>query len=323
MTRSLSIDKMEAQRGPGFVLWAVLLLFAAANLLPVFPNAFRPVWYAAGQIVPAAIFAFIHCTRVYRLRGAVIFTSASLAVGYIMEFLGIHTGFPFGRYYFTDGMGPRLFDIPILMGPAYLGMGYVSWVVARIILSEENGGDGLAGPRLFTIPLVASFAMVAWDLSFDPALSTFGHYWVWLQGGAYFGVPVSNFLGWLLTNYLIYQLFVFYLRKRSANTGFLSLVEARLAVIFYAVCAAGCALRAASSPVPPVVADRAGSLWHVRDINNVCALAAIFVMGPFVVIAAAKLKGRSPSPASSDFDTSQNRREPAGLAPEHDLERVP
>jgi putative membrane protein len=46
--------------------------------------------------------------------------------------------------------------------------------------------------------------MVAWDLSMDPVWSTVMHSWIWLQGGAYFGVPVSNFLGWYLTVYVIY-----------------------------------------------------------------------------------------------------------------------
>lgn len=323
MTNSFSIETVEEQRGPGFVLWGLLLVFAAANFLPLFPYAFPPVLYSAGQIVPAAIFALVHCTRVYRFRGAMIFTLISLATGYLMEFIGVHTGFPFGHYYFTDQMGPKLFAVPILMGPAYVGMGYVSWTVARIILSHENEQSRPSGPRLLALPVVASFAMVAWNLAFDPALSTFGHYWVWLDGGAYFGVPISNFLGWLLTNYLIYQLFALYLRSRSAPNCFFSPADQRLAVTFYAICAAGCVLRAASIPSPAVMADPTGTLWHVRDINNVCALAGIFVMGPFVAIAATKLIGRSWRNRRPDFGVANNRREPAKVAPAHELERVP
>jgi uncharacterized membrane protein len=289
MMNSASIEMVTNRSGSRLALWVLLWFFACANLLPVFPHAFPPVLYAAAQIIPALLFALIHGSRAYGLRGSLTFALISLAVGYAMETIGVLTGFPFGHYFFTDGMGPKLFVVPILMGPAYFGMGYVAWTVARVILKPGNGNDWLAGARLILLPLAASFVMVAWDLSFDPALSTVGRYWIWTQGGAYFGVPVSNFLGWLLTNYLIYQLFALYLRRGFAHANSLPPAGARLAVVFYAVCAAGCVLRIATTPLRPTVTDPAGALWRVRDINSVCALAAIFVMGPFVALASARL----------------------------------
>jgi putative membrane protein len=304
------------------ILWALLVFFAAAVVLPLFPRAFpRPV-LAAAQIVPAVLFALIHGSRIYRWRGILVFALISVVVGFAVEILGVRTGFPFGHYYFTDGMGPKLFLVPILMGPAYLGMGYVSWTAVRVIVEYGNGESALAGPHLITLPLAASFVMVAWDLSLDPALSTYGHYWAWTQGGAYFGVPVSNFLGWYLTNYLIYQLFALYLHGRSGALKLPPLIDAHLAVLLYALCAVGAALRATSAPSPAVVADPSGTLWRVADINNVCALAAIFIMGPFVVLAFTRLTGGATSrPTPGPWDDSKEATE---IFAEHSkLERVP
>src|SRR5262249_48299661 len=154
------------------------------------------------------------------------------------EALGVHTGFPFGHYYFTDGMGPKLFDVPILMGPAYVGMGYISFTVARIITASRDQHDEVRGWRVFTLPLAASFVMVAWDIAIEPVLSTFAHYWVWSRGGAYFGVPLSNFVGWYGTNYLIFQFFALYVGTRNAAKHSVHGLPDRLAVIFYALCAA-------------------------------------------------------------------------------------
>ncbi len=288
-------------------LWLLLVVFAGDNVLPVFPHSFPRSLMAAAQIIPAALFALIHGALAYRLRGILGFAVASLGVGYVMETLGVFTGFPFGHHYFTDGMGPSLLGVPILMGPAYLGMGYVAWTVARVILTSGNSENALAGPRAVTLPLAASFVMVAWDFSFDPALSTYGRYWIWTQGGAYFGVPVSNFLGWYLTNYLIYQLFALYLRRRSSVANPLRPADARLAVLFYAVCAAGCVLRAASAPLPAVVADPTGAVWRVSDINSVCALAAIFIMGAFVALAFARLSSGLPG-LKLEADERRNSR---------------
>jgi len=297
----------------------ILLFFAGAVVLPLFPQTFpRPVM-AAAQIIPAVLFALIHGAKIYKPHGILVFAAISIALGFAMEVVGVRTGFPFGHYYFTDGMGPKLFLVPVLMGPAYLGMGYVSWTVARAILDSANRETALAGLRVITLPLSASFVMVAWDLSFDPALSTYGHYWIWTQGGAYLGVPVSNFLGWYLTNYLIYQAFALYLRWRTAASDFASRADSRLAVLFYAVCAAGSVLRSASTTSTPVVADPTGTLWRVRDINHVCALAAIFIMGAFAVLAFARLTG---SAATGEFAT-ERRETTETFAQQDEFERVP
>jgi uncharacterized membrane protein len=48
--------------------------------------------------------------------------------------------------------------------------------------------------------------MVAWDLASDPVWATIVRAWVWRDGGVYFGVPLSNFFGWYLNVYILYQL---------------------------------------------------------------------------------------------------------------------
>src|SRR5215472_1547909 len=216
-------------------LWALIMFYAAATILPLFPGAVPFPIVVASEIIPAAVFALIHGAKLYRLRGILVFAALCLVIGNVVENIGVLTGFPFGRYYFTERMGPKLFLVPVLIGPAYLGMGYLSWVVARLILGKT--GDLFAGARVVTVPIIATFIMVAWDLAIDPTLSTIGHYWIWLRGGAYFGVPLSNFLGWYLTNYLIYQSFALYLRSRPTIETCVAPVYWRLAVLFYTVVA--------------------------------------------------------------------------------------
>ena len=54
----------------------------------------------------------------------------------ILENLSIATGFPFGHYEFLALMGPKLFRVPILLGLAYIGMAYVSWILGCLIAGE-------------------------------------------------------------------------------------------------------------------------------------------------------------------------------------------
>ncbi|HEV3197034.1 MAG TPA: carotenoid biosynthesis protein [Bryobacteraceae bacterium] len=237
----------------------------------------------AMHVFPPAVFALIHGRRFYGTRGILTFFGICLIVGNLFENLGILTGFPFGRYYFTAVMGPKLLHVPVLLGLAYVGMGYLSWTLGRLIL--RNTGSPLTGSHVVTLPLLAAFIMVAWDLSMDPVWSTIEHGWIWLNGGAYFGVPLVNFFGWYLTVYVIYQSFALYLRDRATTPGLPSSYWP-LAVLFYGISAAGNILLLIPVAGPTLVTDATGAQWKVSDITGVCASVSIFTMGAFAMIAA-------------------------------------
>jgi putative membrane protein len=130
-----------------------------------------------------------------------------------MENLGIATGFPFGRYHFEVASNlPHIGAVPIIVGPLYFAMGYFSWIIASILLGQADLKLDRAFYRL-ALPIVAAFVMVQWDVVMDPPNATLGHAWVWHDGGGYFGVPLSNFLGWYLTVWLFYQAFALVLGR--------------------------------------------------------------------------------------------------------------
>ena len=163
-------------------------------------------------MIPPALFALIHGARIYRLRGILLFATLCLGVGTFFESVNLQTGSPFGHYIFTNLMGPKPFDLPILLALAYVGMGYLSWVLSLEILECQD--EPLSGKKIVLLPLAASFVMTAWDLSMDPVWADIDHAWVWRDGGSYDGVPITNFFGWILTVYIFYQLFALYLRNR-------------------------------------------------------------------------------------------------------------
>ena len=277
----------EEQTGTRLMLWALLMLYAGARVLQIFPGKVPLVVVVALHVLPPIVFALIHGTMFYRARGILIFFAICLVVGNIFENVGVRTGLLFGHYYFTDLMGPKLFAVPIQLGLAYLGMAYLSWTLTRLILGGMR--SPLQGSRVVILPLVAAFIMVAWDFSQDPVWSTILHLWIWQQGGAYFGVPVSNFLGWYLTVYIFYQVFALNLRRRSTNPDPLPSSYWKLAVLFYAVSAAGNILPAFPSTGLSVVSDATGAQWRVSDIIASCALVSIFTMGAFALLAWVKL----------------------------------
>jgi uncharacterized membrane protein len=273
------------------VLWTLLVCYAAARVMQVFAGKVPMLVIVILHVLPPALFALLHGAMRYGLRGIAVFMALCLVVGNAFENLSILTGFPFGHYYFTDLMGPRVFHVPVLLGLAYVGMGYLSWTLGSLILGGMRGS--LAGSRVFTVALVAGFIMTAWDLSMDPVWSTLMHGWIWLQGGAYFGVPVSNFLGWYLTVYVIYQLFALYLRRRAVDYYPLPSCYWRLAILFYGISAAGnlvLILGAGARVVP----DPTGAQWKVGSIVSASACVSIFVMGTFALLAWVRRRDQVP-----------------------------
>jgi len=98
----------------------------------------------AGSLMLLGLF---HGASTYGWRGIVFFIVVCLGVSNAFENLSILTGFPFGWYHYGDKMGPRLFLVPLLIGPPYFGVGYLSWTLARAILGDANGRLAAAGLR--------------------------------------------------------------------------------------------------------------------------------------------------------------------------------
>jgi putative membrane protein len=194
-----------------------------------------------------------------------------------MENLSILTGFPFGHYYYTDALGPKVTLVPILIFPSYIAFGYLAWVLSILIV-----GGVRRGSTIFTtvaVPLVASFMMVAWDLSLDPIASTINQTWIWTQGGGYFGVPISNFLGWSLTVYIFFQLFALYLRKRGpTNPPAIPITHYLQIILVYMWTGVGFVLNYPFRPANTQITDAVGHIWQTSDIYETTAISAIYTM---------------------------------------------
>jgi uncharacterized membrane protein len=127
--------------------------------------------------------------------------------------------------------------------------------------------------------------MLAWDVTMEPTWATLDRAWVWQSGGPYFGVPISNFFGWFLTVYLIYQLFAIYLKEAPLPTSTPSKRFWRAAILFYGLCAAGNLLLALPPGASLIVTDPSGTQWAAADIIHLCVLTSILVMAPFPLLA--------------------------------------
>jgi uncharacterized membrane protein len=271
-------------------LWTspLLWLLAAGSVISHIATVVLHLPQAVGGALLASfltLFGFLHGAATYGWRGILFFLVVCLGVSNAFENLSILTGFPFGWYHYSNAMGPKLFLVPVLIGPAYFGVGYLSWTLARAILGD--GDAGLPGLLSFATPVIASFIMVSWDLTIDPMMSTINGSWVWHNGGSYFGVPVSNFLGWYLTVYVFFQCFALYSRRRVATFTKVSGYWATSLFAYTSIIAAP-VLSLLLGTEPTTLTDPAGHIWQAQDIRSVEAVVCLFTALPFWLLAVFK-----------------------------------
>ena len=122
-----------------------------------------------------------------RAAGAASLTAVSTA---LVERIGTRTGFPFGRYAYTDALRPQVAHVPVIVPLAWFAMGLPSREAAHAALGSRSSATGRVA--------LGSLAMTAWDLFLDPQMVGEG-YWRWARRGAYRGIPITNYLGWFVT----------------------------------------------------------------------------------------------------------------------------
>jgi len=198
-----------------WLLWAILALAFVYTLMPEGTNP--AIMLILGEM--QVIFALVHWSTWAGWRTALLGFVIVFGVSYLSEFIGTHTGLVFGDYYCSDTLlGPLIGKVPPLVMLAYFAMGYTSYVLARIIAGGGINGlyERITGWRLVLVAGMTALIMTFNDLALDPISSTVKGDWTWVDGGAYFGVPIHNFYGWVGTVFVFTILVGLLLLRQSS-----------------------------------------------------------------------------------------------------------
>jgi uncharacterized membrane protein len=120
-----------------------------------------------------------------------------------VEHVGVTTGFPFGRYHYTELLQPQFFGVvPLAIAGAWLMVAIGAWQLAienkeqRTKNKEQRTTDH--GPRTIRNMLLMATLVLLLDLQIETVATAINRYWVWLDHGPYYGVPTANFVAWWL-----------------------------------------------------------------------------------------------------------------------------
>lgn len=107
--------------------------------------------------------------------------------GYLIELLGIITGIIFGIYAYGEGLGIKLFDVPLIIG--------INWAV--LVFSSAAILNKLKLSIWFKAAIAATM-MVAYDILLEPVAIRFD-FWNW-EGGS---IPLQNYIAWWLIAFVM------------------------------------------------------------------------------------------------------------------------
>ncbi|MFS0872258.1 carotenoid biosynthesis protein [Paenibacillus xylanilyticus] len=105
-----------------------------------------------------------------------------------VEWVGVHTKWPFGEYGYSDFFGIHLFSVPLTLGFAWIA------VVGNSALLS-GGGSGWTGKLVRAVK--TGFWAIVLDLVLDPVAHARG-FWHWEAPGGFYGVPWTNYISWFI-----------------------------------------------------------------------------------------------------------------------------
>ncbi len=120
-----------------------------------------------------------------------IFASLAFWIGFGAEIVGIHTGYLFGDYVYGPTLGPKLWDVPLVIGVNWFILVYITGSLFH--KSVEN--DYLAA-------FLGAIVMTAVDYIIEPVAVALD-FWYW----KFDLIPAENYLGWFVISFVIHLIY--------------------------------------------------------------------------------------------------------------------
>ncbi len=208
----------------GHAFFSLFSAFAFATfLLPPYPD-----WLQSpqNQKVMAMGFAYGGATTVtlgavaglgflawaVGMRKALTVFVVAFVLAFTSEYLGTVTDYPFGAYEYTSQLGYKIAGrVPFNIPTSWFYMLVASLAICGRFLPAKDDNTSR-----WWWALVGGVVLTLWDVSMDPAMVKTNH-WFWQIGDLsalpawrqiigkpiFFGMPLTNWMGWLLTGILV------------------------------------------------------------------------------------------------------------------------
>lgn len=185
------LNKLQAMSDSKRRLYATVLfvIIYAVGLFGLSNDSFRPLFIRLTP--PNLIFSALILVWFHKQYSPVFIRWALMVAffGFLVELIGVNTGFPFGEYSYGAALGLKLMGTPLMIGLNWLILSYSSAVIAQ----------PLSVPKPIKA-LLAATAMLIYDWVLEPVAIKLD-FWTWAADT----IPLSNYAAWFFIS-LAFQL---------------------------------------------------------------------------------------------------------------------
>ena len=143
-------------------------------------------------------------TRLLGYRRSRALMLLALGLGWFAEQMGSSHGWFFGRYTYTEVLGPRLGDVPMAIPLMWFALALIGYVMASLMLWRQpvHANPGFRSGLLTA--WLAAMVITAFDLGADPYFVFVLKAWIMQKtDGGWFGETLQGFAGWMAVSLLI------------------------------------------------------------------------------------------------------------------------
>jgi hypothetical protein len=158
------------------------------------------------------------CSLHLGLKRALLFWIIGYGIAWLSEYSSIHNGIPYGYYFYieqTKGREILVFGVPLIDSMSYVFLAYASYSMAILVSAPVMRLKKIlyvletrAIRNSPFVTILGAMLFVYLDIIIDP-VALDGNRWFlgqlygYPERGVYFGVPISNFAGWLVVGFLM------------------------------------------------------------------------------------------------------------------------
>ena len=190
------------------LFFAALFLFVNGFFVAKVPDATRPelAFVSVLFVIVIAAPSFLALKNWLGTGRAFSIVAALGFYALFIETVAIHTGWPYGAFEYGDKIGTKIGVVPWTVFFSWSPLVLGAYALGRSFFKNK--------PPKFAPFLAISVAfLVAFDGVLDPGAVQQG-FWKFDAGGAYYGVPLSNYFGWFFSGVVGVCLMYFLSGKR-------------------------------------------------------------------------------------------------------------
>jgi uncharacterized membrane protein len=145
---------------------------------------------------------------------ALRFMALAVCLGWFAEQMGATRGWFFGEYDYTDVLGPRLGEVPVVIPMMWFALTYAGYVIANLIVSRTPVDNSPGTADVALLSFLSAMIVTAFDLGADPYLVFKLEAWVMVKkDGWWFGETIQGFFGWMFVSFVIIHAFRLWARR--------------------------------------------------------------------------------------------------------------